>query len=426
MRALFALLPSAGASEAEIRDAHAALEALDPSESAPSSFIVFAMHQDLHPAIRAYLLGLLELRLGEVSAAADRLETLAELEAGGPLVRNLTVELDAALARARGRPAEALSKLERARPELWYQLTVGSPFFTLASQRYLRAQLLEELGRPEEAVGWYRSIAERSPYEMVWRKGVKRNDGGLQAEGRKGGKAVGRPAEPVEWNGRQRFAAPSAFPPLRPSALSINRPHPRLVIPRPLRHALGRDLLDLLQIARRELHLEGADVFLEILPLLRPGDRHDVLALRQHPRERELGRRALLPPRDLLDVRHQVEVLLEVVALEARGVPAVVVGREVVEGAEPAGEEAAAQRAVGDEADAELAAERQDLVLGVARPERVLGLERGDRVNSRAARRIVSGAASERPRWRTLPARTRSPMAPTVSSIGTVRSTRCW
>jgi len=173
MRALFALLPSAGASEAEIRGAHAALEALDPSESAPSSFIVFAMHQDLHPAIRAYLLGLLELRLCEVSAAADRLETLAELEAGGPLVRNLTVELDAALARARGRPAEALSKLERARPELWYQLTVGSPFFTLASQRYLRAQLLEELGRPEEAVGWYRSIAERSPYEMVWRKGVK-------------------------------------------------------------------------------------------------------------------------------------------------------------------------------------------------------------------------------------------------------------
>ncbi len=40
----------------------------------------------------------------------------------------------------------------------------------------------------------------------------------------------------------------------------------------------------------------------------------------------------------------------------------------------------AAERAVGDEADAQLPAERQHLVLGVAGPERVLGLERGDRV----------------------------------------------
>ena len=42
------------------------------------------------------------------------------------------------------------------------------------------------------------------------------------------------------------------------------------------------------------------------------------------------------------------------------------------------------------------------------------------------ARRMVSGAASDRPRWRTLPASTSSFIAPTVSSIGTVLSTRCW
>jgi len=169
MRALFAALQVGDATEAEIRDAHAALDRLRSVEPAPSAFVIFAMHQELHTAIRIFLLGLLELKLGDRSAAAERVEALAELEADGPLVRNLTVELDAALARARGRPEESLARLERARPELWFQLTVASPFFTLASQRFLRASLLDELGRKKEAEGWYRSIAERSPYEIIYK-----------------------------------------------------------------------------------------------------------------------------------------------------------------------------------------------------------------------------------------------------------------
>ena len=42
------------------------------------------------------------------------------------------------------------------------------------------------------------------------------------------------------------------------------------------------------------------------------------------------------------------------------------------------------------------------------------------------ARRIVAAEASERPRWRTFPAVTSSAIAPTVSSIGVLASTRCW
>ena len=168
MRGLFATLPFVPTTDAELRAVRDALERWTPGESAPSQFLVFAMHHDLHPAIRAYLLGLLDLRLGDAAGAAERLEALAELEVTGPLVRNLTVELDAALAWARGKPEEALARLERARPELWFQLTVASPFFTLASQRFLRARLLDELGRHGEAEGWYRSIAERSPYEMIY------------------------------------------------------------------------------------------------------------------------------------------------------------------------------------------------------------------------------------------------------------------
>jgi serine/threonine-protein kinase len=173
MRALFATLPFVPASQADLRAVRDALERWDPAEAGSSAFLIFAMHNHLHPAIRAFLLGLLELRLGDLPAAAERLEALAELEASGPLVRNLTVELDAALAHAKGRTAEALARLERARPELWFQLTVASPFFTLASQRFLRARLLEAVGRRREAAGWYRAMAERSPYELVYARAAK-------------------------------------------------------------------------------------------------------------------------------------------------------------------------------------------------------------------------------------------------------------
>ena len=186
MRALFATLPFVPAGEAELRNVRDALEAWDPAEAGSSAFLIFAMHNDLHPAIRVYLLGLLELRLGDLAAAAQWLEALAELEASGPLVRNLTVELDAALAHAKGRTKEALARLERARPELWFQLTVASPFFTLASQRFLRARLLEAVGRTREAAGWYGAMAERSPYELVYAGAAK--EGAKRTEGRKDGR----------------------------------------------------------------------------------------------------------------------------------------------------------------------------------------------------------------------------------------------
>ena len=79
----------------------------------------------------------------------------------------------------------------------------------------------------------------------------------------------------------------------------------------------------------------------------------------------------------------------EVLLLEARAAAPEVLLVEVVDRADPAGEEAAAERAVGDEADPELAHRRQDLRLGIARPERVLGLQRRDRMDGvRAANRV--------------------------------------
>jgi hypothetical protein len=155
--------------------------------------------------------------------------------------------------------------------------------------------------------------------------------------------------------------------------------------------------VDALEIARGQRHAERADVVLEVHDARGSRDRDDVVALMEQPREGELRGGASLPRCDVLDVADEVEVLLEVLPLKARLTTAEVVGREVLEAGEAAGEKSAAERAVGDEADAELAAGREDLVLDVAHPERVLGLQRGDRVDGlRAADR--GAAASLRPR----------------------------
>jgi tetratricopeptide (TPR) repeat protein len=169
MRALFSVLPFRQVADAELEDVRRCLEEWDPTAVVPSMFVVFAMHNDLHPALRLYLLGLIDLRLGDVSAAGTRVDLLRPLAGSADgLEASLLLELQAAIARAEGRSQEALRFLERSHPRLWYQLTVASPFYSLASQRYLRAELLRELRRDQEAGGWYRSMAERSPYELVY------------------------------------------------------------------------------------------------------------------------------------------------------------------------------------------------------------------------------------------------------------------
>jgi tetratricopeptide (TPR) repeat protein len=169
VRALLATLPFAPAPESELRDLRAKLTAWDAAAVPPSSFLIFAMHNDLHPPIREYLLGMVAVLLGDVTGARAHADSLARMSPGdGGLTDCLSAELAARVARAEGRPGEALALLERSRPRLWFQLTVASPFFSLASRRFLQAELLHEAGRLEEAAGWYESIAQRSPYELVY------------------------------------------------------------------------------------------------------------------------------------------------------------------------------------------------------------------------------------------------------------------
>jgi tetratricopeptide (TPR) repeat protein len=71
--------------------------------------------------------------------------------------------LRARVADAAGQPTLALAELDRAR---WPR--IASSFMDEALDRYYRADLLQRLGRLDEAKGWYRSIAQRATYELPY------------------------------------------------------------------------------------------------------------------------------------------------------------------------------------------------------------------------------------------------------------------
>ena len=171
---------------------------------------------------------------------------------------------------------------------------------------------------------------------------------------------------------------------------------------------------------------DRADIFFQIFSALGSGNRNNVVALREHPRERELRGRAFLFAGDLFDATHQIEILLEVFSLKARRVTAIIVGCEVFEFLKLPGQKSAAEWAIGDETNAEFAAGGQNFVFGIARPERIFGLQRCDGMDFHgAAKRLRRRPRRVRDSEPCLPSLS-SAIAPTVSSMGVLGSTRCW
>ena len=164
---------------------------------------------------------------------------------------------------------------------------------------------------------------------------------------------------------------------------------------------------------RRSVRRRRGDVLLEILPPLRAGDRHDVVALVQQPGERDLRRRRALPRRDLAHHRRRPHVGVEVLALVARIAAAEVALRILLGALDPRRSEI-----------------RGRAELNGTRPmpsSRSSGMMRGSRLRSHSeyslcsaeigctacARRMVCSPASDSPRKRTFPSRTSSAIAPT-------------
>jgi DNA-binding SARP family transcriptional activator/tetratricopeptide (TPR) repeat protein len=119
------------------------------------------------PRIRPYLLGLLDATAGNASAVDAR---AAELEQPpeDSFTRDLALTIRAEAARRQGRPAQALRLLEQARMQTSWDLGFGSPFHSRVHTRWLRAELLHELGRDEAALRWYASVGQGGPFEIAF------------------------------------------------------------------------------------------------------------------------------------------------------------------------------------------------------------------------------------------------------------------
>jgi hypothetical protein len=175
-RGLMAALPFAEVSRPEIEGARDALEALDAGAVPPTPHLPLAMHNELHPHLRAYLLAHLSARLGDAAACSRHAAALDAMPApphGTTLAWNLARSAESRVHMLRGDTGAALGALEKVRSDIWFQLTVASPFHAHALERFLRAELLAAAGRTDAAMGWYGAIAERSPFELPFRAAAR-------------------------------------------------------------------------------------------------------------------------------------------------------------------------------------------------------------------------------------------------------------
>jgi serine/threonine-protein kinase len=171
--AFFSILPFIPTGEQELHALRRRIQELDPqtasSSSHPSGYI--RAHDEIHPHVRTFLLGILSARLGDYSSAqryADQLRQLRSPEWSPSLAEDLALGVVAYVAMARGQSAAGLEALEAARMQSFYQNGFRSPYYSGSLQRYLRAMLLEEEGRLDEALRWYGSFEQISMYDFVF------------------------------------------------------------------------------------------------------------------------------------------------------------------------------------------------------------------------------------------------------------------
>jgi len=145
------------------------IERWNPAMASRAEDGLAAMHRPLHHHLKLYLLGMLNARLGQDSAAlryASELERADSSSPAGAFAFDQARLVRAEIAWRRGRAEQALDMIEQA--GFWTHaasdLSGDSPFFSRYHERFARAELLYELGRIDEALRWYRSLS----YDLLY------------------------------------------------------------------------------------------------------------------------------------------------------------------------------------------------------------------------------------------------------------------
>ena len=169
---LMAVLPFRDPAKAEIAAALAWLKRWDTS-NVPESELRnwYSLHDDLHEAIRDYLVGVLEAMAGNHRAAletANRLDGLTVPPEVGAVATDFALAVRAEVARQQGTSAAAEDLLNRAGRHMWYQLSVNSSFASQSRERFILGLLLEERGRLEEAISAMSFFEGYSAYDWIY------------------------------------------------------------------------------------------------------------------------------------------------------------------------------------------------------------------------------------------------------------------
>jgi tetratricopeptide (TPR) repeat protein len=172
-RAFLATLPFAATPADTLRRLRDELNAWDAGAEPPSPLpsAYFSTHNGLYPPIRLYLIGRVSAALGDTAMLRQQAEALERLT--GPAATRTLAEalgrgLRARLLVARGGPADALALLEPTVRGGGYEPKLFSPFISQPAERYLVGELLDSLGRGDEARIWLGSVLRFGIYDRVY------------------------------------------------------------------------------------------------------------------------------------------------------------------------------------------------------------------------------------------------------------------
>ena len=149
------------------------LSAIAPPATPPpaDATIHFTAHQGHYDHYRHYLVGLYAALAGEYAQAERSAATLKSMPGNvdqRKLGSNLSVGIRGEMALQQGDTAAALAQFEQLDQQISYLLPITTPFYFNARELYRRAQILEWMGRTEDALRWYAGLDALSTLDGVY------------------------------------------------------------------------------------------------------------------------------------------------------------------------------------------------------------------------------------------------------------------
>jgi DNA-binding SARP family transcriptional activator/Tfp pilus assembly protein PilF len=224
MRALFAAEPLTPASPAELTAVRDDVLRWRPHLFTPGAGNNFTVQRERwEPQLRAYLLGLISVRLGDTAAAggyARMLDRLDGTAGDSGLAGDYAHSVRAEIARQAGALRAALAQAEQI--HFTFQAPVmRATLYAGAHERFLHAELLHAVGRDEEALTWYASFPEPSGFDITYLAPAYLKQGEITEH-------LGRRAEALGFYRRAARLWTNCEPALRPLLAEARRAVARL------------------------------------------------------------------------------------------------------------------------------------------------------------------------------------------------------